>query len=441
MNVEILPTIPFDGSVSPLPFADPSLKELLTIVAFVLFVAAFIAALVAGALYYRSYRRSSRCRDCSSVRLLRTRRIDCCSLPGPWYGRLWCGSRADRFPRPLPSPARGDSAGGWGHAIRVCHSQQEHRDRVSLGDELPGGVDRLDRYVVTGVGFECHVGIRVGLNDVGRCGSPSFPRLAISGSDQSAVFACGNRGSGKLRHRVKYATVRFRIVGPSTPVGRTPWPGIARCKEMSALSGHHDSARRSERMWSKAGNPSGRRHALIAAQLIELISKVTDATITMFCRLIARLFTKSKARQDQRHLDARKETGRLLRMFGDTLRVLAEANETGEDIVKELDHEIGWDRLVLARADVEALATTAEADPLLGAAERYSWVRRYAPALLDAFTFRSARTQDPLLTAIDLLRQLNRDDRRGLPAKVPLSHLTQKVRKLIAANGKRDRRL
>ncbi len=184
---------------------------------------------------------------------------------------------------------------------------------------------------------------------------------------------------------------------------------------------------------------AGRRHALIAAQLIELTCKLTDATITMFCRLIARLFTKSKARQDRRHLDARKETGRLLRMFGDTLRVLAEANETGEDTFKVLDREIGWHRLVQARADVEALATTAEADPLLGAAERYSRVRRYAPALLDAFAFRSARAQDPLLTAIDLLRQLNRDERRGLPAKVPLGHLIQKVRKLIAANGKRDR--
>ena len=117
---------------------------------------------------------------------------------------------------------------------------------------------------------------------------------------------------------------------------------------------------------------AGRRHALIAAQLIELISKLTDATITMFCRLIALLFTKSKARQDRRHLDARKETGRLLRMFGDTLRVLAEANETGEDTFKVLDREIGWHRLVQARVDVEALATTAEADPLLGAAERYS---------------------------------------------------------------------
>ena len=186
---------------------------------------------------------------------------------------------------------------------------------------------------------------------------------------------------------------------------------------------------------------AGRRHALIAAQLIEQISKLTDATITMFCRLIALLFTKSKVRQDRRHLDARKETGRLLRMFGDTLRLLAEANETGEDTFKVLDREIGWHRLVQARADVEALATTAEADPLLGAAERYSWVRRYAPALLDAFTFRSARAHDPLLAAIELLRQFNRDDRRGLPAKVPLGHLKEKVRKVIATNGKRDRRL
>jgi hypothetical protein len=166
-----------------------------------------------------------------------------------------------------------------------------------------------------------------------------------------------------------------------------------------------------------------RRHALIAAQLIELTGKLTDAAITMFCRLIALLFTKSKARQDRRHLDARKETGRLLRMFGDTLRALTEANETGEDAFDVLDREIGWPRLVQAQADVEALATTAEADPLLGAAERYSRVRRYAPALLEAFTFRSTRARDPLLTAIELLRQLNRDGRRVLPAKVPVGHL------------------
>ncbi len=106
-----------------------------------------------------------------------------------------------------------------------------------------------------------------------------------------------------------------------------------------------------------------------------------------------------------------------------------------------LDREIGWPRLVQAQADVETLAATAEADPLLGAAERYSRIRRYAPALLEAFTFRSTRARDPILTAIELLRQLNRDGRRALPAKVPVGHLKEKVRKLIAADGKRARRL
>jgi len=187
-------------------------------------------------------------------------------------------------------------------------------------------------------------------------------------------------------------------------------------------------------------NP-GRRRAMVAAQLIELDGKLTDATLTMFCRLIGRLFTKSKAKQERRHLDDRKATARLLRMFGDTLRALAEANETGEDTFDVLDREVGWHRLLQARNEVEAMAATAQADPLVAAADRYSWVRRFSPAMIEAFLFRSIRTHDPLLTAIDLLRQLNQDERRGLPAKMPIGHLTNRVRKIIEGDEKRRRRL
>ena len=52
-----------------------------------------------------------------------------------------------------------------------------------------------------------------------------------------------------------------------------------------------------------------------------------------------------------------------------------------------------------------------------------------------------SRAHDPLLAAIEPLQQLNREDRRGLPAKVPLSNLALKVRKLIAVDDKQDRRL
>ncbi|MHA6770321.1 Tn3 family transposase [Sphingobium ummariense] len=187
-------------------------------------------------------------------------------------------------------------------------------------------------------------------------------------------------------------------------------------------------------------NP-GRRRAMVAAQLIELDGRLTDAVLTMFCRLIGRLFTKSRARQERRHLDDRKATARLLRMFGDTLRALTEANETGEDTFDVLDREVGWHRLLQARSEVEAMAATAQADPLLAAAERYSWIRRFAPALIETFVFRSARPHDPLVAAIELLRQLNRDERRALPPRFPIAHLTQKVRKIIADDDRYKRRL
>jgi len=192
--------------------------------------------------------------------------------------------------------------------------------------------------------------------------------------------------------------------------------------------------------WLAQDFNQGRRRALVAAQIIELSPKLTDATIAMFCRLIAKLFTRSKARQDQSHLDSRKEAGRMLRMFGDTLRALAEANETGEDAFDVLDRHIGWHRLVQARGLVDAMTLTAEADPLIGAAERYPWVRRYASAFLEAFVFRSDRANETLLKAVELLRQLNRDDRRALPSTTPVAHLKDKVRKTVRVDGKLDRR-
>ncbi|SEE77698.1 Transposase and inactivated derivatives, TnpA family [Rhizobiales bacterium GAS191] len=193
--------------------------------------------------------------------------------------------------------------------------------------------------------------------------------------------------------------------------------------------------------WLAGDFNEGRRRTTIAAQLIELTGRLTDAAITMFCRLIARLFMRSRARRDRRHLDARADTARLMGLFRDTLRALAEASETGEDTFDVLDRRIGWHHLMRARAEVEAIAGSTDPDPLLGAAERSDGVRRSAHALLEAFVFRSARRHDPLLTALCLLRQLVQNGRRSLPDKVPVGHLKDRVRKVVLAGGGADRRL
>jgi len=95
-----------------------------------------------------------------------------------------------------------------------------------------------------------------------------------------------------------------------------------------ALGEHLDLGWATVRALGMAGLLHDLGKVCIPRDILVKPGKLTDATITMFCRLIALLFTKSKARQDRRHVDAPKETGRLLRMFSDTLRALAEANES-----------------------------------------------------------------------------------------------------------------
>ncbi|MEI9981786.1 MAG: hypothetical protein WDN69_00300 [Aliidongia sp.] len=179
--------------------------------------------------------------------------------------------------------------------------------------------------------------------------------------------------------------------------------------------------------WLAADFNAGRRRATIVAQLIALGENLTDAAVTMFVKLIGRLFSRAVAEKKQRHVDARLETTRALRLFRDTLRALVKASED-EDVFEMLDAQVGWHRLIQMQPTVEALVADSDPDPLVIAAERYTRVRKYAPRFLEAFEFQSAQRRDPILLAIDQLRLLNREGRRVMPDKVPLGHLRGRCR-------------
>ena len=72
------------------------------------------------------------------------------------------------------------------------------------------------------------------------------------------------------------------------------------------------------------------------------------------------------------------------------------------------------------RGEVRTLAALAEQDPLLGAADRYRTLRKFAPELLEALEFKAARSHDPTLSAIKLLQHLNRSGKREVPADAPM---------------------
>ena len=184
-----------------------------------------------------------------------------------------------------------------------------------------------------------------------------------------------------------------------------------------------------------------RRTAILVVQTADLEARLTDATLAMFEKYIGSLFSKAQNRDERRFQATKRDVAQALLLFRRTIAALKQAQATGEDGVAVVDREVGLKRLDDALPIIGAVADVADQDILVTAAERYSVLRRFSSRFLAAFRFESNVPQDPVLTAIEILKALDRDGARALPKRQPASFLPAKWRKLIFANGTADRRL
>lgn len=79
-------------------------------------------------------------------------------------------------------------------------------------------------------------------------------------------------------------------------------------------------------------------------------------------------------------------------------------------------------------------------DNLAEMVDRYPTVRRMAPVLLGAFVFRSWKSGDSLLAALDVLRDVHAKDQRKLPPRATTAFLKPAWRKLVGTGATIDRR-
>ncbi|SEF07583.1 Transposase and inactivated derivatives, TnpA family [Rhizobiales bacterium GAS188] len=186
---------------------------------------------------------------------------------------------------------------------------------------------------------------------------------------------------------------------------------------------------------------AGRRRATLVASLVDLEARLSDAAVEMFDKLVGSLFTRAKRGQERRYQATARDVGQLMRLFGRTIAALSEAREGEADALAVIDEAVSWHRLLAAKPQVDALAELAGEDMLVSAAERYATIRRFAPAFLNAFTFRAPRSGTSLMQAVEILRELNLRNRREVPDGAPLPFQNKQWKRLVRENGRINRRL
>jgi TnpA family transposase len=183
-----------------------------------------------------------------------------------------------------------------------------------------------------------------------------------------------------------------------------------------------------------------RRLALLVAVALHLETALTDATLSMFDKLMGSLSRRAERRSEEQAARSAGELRVRLRTLASSCRALIAARDVDGDLEEAIEQHMGWARFIRAVDDAEAAAGPEAPDARTELLSRYSSIRQFAPTLLDAFQFRGGRTAAGLLRAVDVLRELNHTGQRDLPAQVPTGFIRRVWRPLMLRDGAMDRR-
>lgn len=201
-------------------------------------------------------------------------------------------------------------------------------------------------------------------------------------------------------------TVRKLGVEPDreTRIHRARYAAIA--KEIAAILVPRDVSR----------FDTHRRLTTLVVFAREMEAVLTDAAITIFDKMLGSVFRRADNRH-KKHLVARAKTldASTRALLGMAEAMLA-AKGKGEDQIAAVERALGQERLTTLVDEADKTVATTCSDNLGEIVERHSTVRHISVVLLAAFTFRSLKSNDPLLAALDVLRRLHAIGAKKNPA-------------------------
>jgi TnpA family transposase len=183
-----------------------------------------------------------------------------------------------------------------------------------------------------------------------------------------------------------------------------------------------------------------RRLATLVVFAHEMEAILTDAGIAMFDKMLGGVFRRAGHQHKERMVNRARVLDVSTRALLGMAKAMLAAKAAGADPLAAVDNAIGWQRLEALVGETEAMLAGTREDNLSEVIGRHPVIRRVVPVLLGAFAFRSWKTADPLLAALNLLRGVYAAGERKLPERVPTAFLTSVWRKLIGVGPAVDRR-
>lgn len=183
-----------------------------------------------------------------------------------------------------------------------------------------------------------------------------------------------------------------------------------------------------------------RRHATLAAVLLDTRATLIDEIIDLHDRFMGSLFNKAKRKHAEQFQHAGKDINHKVRLYSRIGRALLDAKQTGADPFAAIEAILPWSAFSESIVEAEQLAQSENFDYLGLIGSRFNALRRYTPTLLDALELKAAPAARELLAGVELLKAMNARQARKVPDAAPTGFVRKRWASLVYTADGIDRR-
>jgi len=183
-----------------------------------------------------------------------------------------------------------------------------------------------------------------------------------------------------------------------------------------------------------------RRYATLVAVAVEGTATVTHEIIDLHDRNVGKMFNPAKHKHQEQFQTSGKAINDKVRLYGRVGQALIEAKRLGADPFAAIESVLPWEAFASSVNEAQNLAQPEDFDFLHRIGESYATLRRYAPEFLEELKFRAAPAAEGVLEAIGMLRGMNAENARKIPADAPIAFIKKRWEKLVFTEGGVDRR-
>ncbi|WP_010503696.1 Tn3 family transposase [Paenibacillus elgii] len=174
-----------------------------------------------------------------------------------------------------------------------------------------------------------------------------------------------------------------------------------------------------------------KKYAILVAYLLELIQDLTDLAFEIHDRQIMILLSKGRKAQEELQKQNGKSINEKVVHFADLGAALIKARSEGIDPFVALDAIMPWDQVVASVEEAKRLARPVDYDYLDLLEKKFYALWKYTPTLLKSLEFRSTTSAEPLMKAVDIIRDMNETGKRKVPEGAPLNFVSNRWQKHV----------